>query len=575
MATYSLDRYVTAENARWYTYQLDGNKKNFLPIIVFDTDIEYNQSDTYTMTALNFDIPTIFDLPTCHQVDFAPATGSSTYQYTNVFAYQLKNKYLTMQATSDLTLGIQFVWKDLKGDIFATYQNNYPSPSRIFCNCYYVGLIQFSNGILQVCSDINSTTSSDTIKTDIEKGSGDLASDIKGTMQTNVLHFSRTYLYKDKGTTEFWNTILNDSTEYNPNNPYRGGDEPNNPGYGTFDYSSDVIHVPGLPTTSVVDSGLVSLYAPTPAELQALGNYLWSDAFSVDTFKKMFNNPMDCILGLSLIPVKVPTGGSKEITVGNIVSTVSCTVCTSQYVEVDCGTFTFNRSNFTGSFLDYSPYLKCFLFLPFIGMNEIDMDEWQNSTMGVVYHVDVLTGAMFCFVTRNGSVIMTYSGQCSENVPLSSNDFTTTIGSILGVASTAVGAVATVATAGAAAPAAAAAGGLSEAALGARTGASLAGAGVSTASQVGSMKPSIRHSGCVGGGAGIMGVKAPYLLFIAPRMATPNDQEKYTGFSSNKIVKLSDCSGYTEIQAINLHIKNANDLELAEIENGLKTGVIL
>lgn len=369
--------------------------------------------------------------------------------------------------------------------------------------------------------------------------------------------------------------ILNDSTIYDPDNPYSGGDEPNNPGDGTFNYSSDVIHVPGLPTTSVVDSGLVSLYAPTPAELQALGNYLWSDAFSVDTFKKMFNNPMDCILGLSLIPVKVPTGGSREITVGNIVSTVSCTVCTSQYVEVDCGTFTFNRSNFTGSFLDYSPYLKCFLFLPFIGMNEIDMDEWQNSTMGVVYHVDVLTGAMFCFVTRNGSVIMTYSGQCSENVPLSSNDFTTTIGSILGVASTAVGAVATVATAGASAPAAAVAGGLSEAALGARTGASLAGAGVSTASQVGSMKPSIRHSGCVGGGAGIMGVKAPYLLFIAPRMATPNNQEKYTGFSSNKIVELSTCSGYTEVQAINLHIKNANDMEMAEIENGLKTGVIL
>lgn len=568
MSTYN----VSNTEPTLYYYRIAPGDTNIIPVLVYDVNVELSGNDVGTCSNMSQHIKNrAADLPPygftgCNWVD------TSKGAETGVATFDLNNLVLKMSPIGD-----QYHLYIPKQDSLDNYVASFNPPDTSPTKGYSVlrgilfGVLRGANNtqaLIYIQTIIyQSSTATFKLPTPGNLGAG-FASSFFGS--AGKFDLSRSPVY-DACAKE----LMSKAYEYNPDNPYQGGDEPNNPGDGTFDYSSDVIHVPGLPTTSVVDSGLVSLYAPTPAELQALGNYLWSDAFSVDTFKKMFNNPMDCILGLSLIPVKVPTGGSKEITVGNIVSTVSCTVCTSQYVEVDCGTFTFNRSNFTGSFLDYSPYLKCFLFLPFIGMNEIDMDEWQNSTMGVVYHVDVLTGAMFCFVTRNGSVIMTYSGQCSENVPLSSNDFTTTIGSILGVASTAVGAVATVATAGSAAPAAAAAGGLSEAALGARTGASLAGAGVSTASQVGSMKPSIRHSGCVGGGAGIMGVKAPYLLFIAPRMATPNNQEKYTGFSSNKIVELSTCSGYTEVQAINLHIKNANDMEMAEIENGLKTGVIL
>lgn len=578
MASYSLDRYITVENAKWFTYQLDGNIKNFIPILVFDADIPYSTNDTYKITYSYISIPVAFDLPTYHQVIFAPAPGSQTYSYQNVYAFQFSNKYLTVQSSSDIDsgLGAEFVWKDLSGKIFDTIQINNPNPREVFCDCYYIGIIRFTNGVCKLCGGYYNSMLSYTVKTDIEKGAGDLANDIKGTMVSSVLNFVKDENALAKGTSDFWNTILGDSIEWNPDNPYQGGDEPPEDVTGTFSYNSDDNPIPELPTTSVTDSGLVTLYAPTESQLQALASYLWSDAFSLDSFKKLFNNPMDCILGLTMIPVNLPHGSAREITVGNIVSTVSCDVCSSQYVSVDCGTFKFSSSRFTGSFLDYSPYLKCYLYLPFIGTNEIDIDEWQNSTMRVVYHVDILTGAMFCFVTRDGKLVTTYSGQCAENVPLSSNDFSTTIGSILGVASTAVGAIATVATAGAAAPAAAAA----------KTAGTVAGAGLSTAVNVGHSKPSIRHGGGVGGGAGIMGKKYPYLVFIAPHMASPNDQNKYVGFPSNKIVQLSTCSGYTEVQAVNLSIKaenitdkehctpSATDAEMDMIKSLLESGVI-
>lgn len=361
---------------------------------------------------------------------------------------------------------------------------------------------------------------------------------------------------------KFCRQILKKADRKNPDDPYDGGDDKgdddNNP--GDYDHTSDPVPEPDLPSVSVTDSGLVTLFAPTESQLKALADYLWSDAFSLDNFKKMLNNPMDCILGLTIIPVNVPHGGAREIAVGNIVTTVSCDICPTQYVKVDCGTFTFNRHDMTNSYLDYSPYSKCYLYLPFIGVQEINIDDFMQSTMHVVYHVDILTGAMFCYVMRDSSVMYTYMGQCAENVPLSSSSYSNTIGSIMSAAASIVGVASAAATGGASAPVAA---GL------------LAGASTSTANAVTSLKPSVAHSGSIGGGAGIMGVNYPYLIFNTPHVSIPSQQRHYTGYPSNQIVKLSALSGFNIIQAINLSVSGANNSEMNEIESILKGGVIL
>lgn len=357
--------------------------------------------------------------------------------------------------------------------------------------------------------------------------------------------------------------LFNDSdSPRDLDDPYDGGDDPgdddNKP--GDYDHKSDPVPEPDLPTVSVTDSGLVTLFAPTASQLKSLANYLWSDAFSLDSFKKMLNNPMDCILGLTIVPVNVPRGSAREITVGNIVTTVSCDICKTQYVKVDCGTFTFDRHKMTNSYLDYAPYSKCYLYLPFIGVQEINIDDFMQSTMHVVYHVDILTGAMFCYVMRGNSVMYTYMGQCAENVPLSSSSYSNTIGSIMSAAASIVGVASMAATGGATAPVAA---GL------------LAGATTSTANAVTSLKPSVAHSGSIGGGAGIMGVNYPYLIFNTPHISIPSQQRHYTGYPSNQIVKLSALKGFNVIQAINLSVSGANDAEMNEIESILKGGVIL
>lgn len=400
------------------------------------------------------------------------------------------------------------------------------------------------------------------------KGSGPISTD--GYNIGGSWSFSPAYITQHLQTIEVLSDVtIKDDNLLVPSNPYDGGDNAtDDPGDGEFDYGGDTIDIPDIPSVSVTDSGFVRLFAPSSSQLEALGDYLWSDAFSVDSFKKIFNNPMDCILGLSIVPVNPIVGSAQEITVGNILTTVSANVVTSQYVSLDCGTLTISPTKFTGGYLDYAPYTKAYIYLPFIGIQQLNIDDIMHSTLHVVYHVDLLTGACIAYisatnrttggVSQGDAVLYTFAGQCAEPVPLSSSDYSSLYSGILQTAGAAAGLVATVATGGAAAPVAA----------------GLTGLAGSAASTMAGSKPNITRSGSIGGGAGMMCIKYPFMIFDAPHTAIPTQQYAYTGFPSNKITKFSNLSGFAVVQATNLGIQGATDAEVNMIKSTLQEGVI-
>ena len=320
-------------------------------------------------------------------------------------------------------------------------------------------------------------------------------------------------------------------------------------GSGDFDNTTDDVEVPGLPTLTASSTGFITLYNPSVGQLQSLCNYMWSGAFDIDTFRKIFADPMQCILGLSIVPVDVPSGGSSEVKVGNISTGISLTKASSQYVEISCGTI--SVTEYSGSYLDYEPYTKAELFLPFIGIHAISIDDIMNKTLGVTYHVDILSGACVAYVTVNGSVLYSFIGQCASSIPITGNDWTNVINGVLNI-SGAVGSM--IATGGMSAPFA-------------------VGSIASTA--VNNMKPSIEKSGSLSGAGGMLGVKTPYLILTRPRLAIPENQNRFLGYPSYISVRLGTISGYTEIESIHLENIPATGAELSEIETILKTGVIL
>ena len=348
-----------------------------------------------------------------------------------------------------------------------------------------------------------------------------------------------------------------------PSNPYEFDPDAisySGGGNGKFDNTSDTVGIPSLPTLSAVSAGFVTMYSPSVSNLNALASFLWTDsAFDPANFKKLFTDPMECIIGLTIVPCAPSTGGNFEIKVGYIGTGVSAPKLASQYAEVSCGSI--NADEFWGSALDYSPYTKLHIYLPYVGMREINADEIMGKTIGVTYHVDLLSGACTAFVTANGSVLYQFNGQCSINIPMAASNFTEMIHSAV----TAIGTVAATVSPGSAAAAA-------------TGGAMLAGAvqmGANAANAAMGSKPTFQHSGQMGGSGGMLAVQTPYLIIERPRQSMPEGLNGFVGYPSNINYKLYDLTGYTVIDSIHLDGIPATDTELSEIVSLLKGGVIL
>lgn len=364
----------------------------------------------------------------------------------------------------------------------------------------------------------------------------------------SISHFHYASL-EDSAKIIAWLQSLPDAPE--SEDPYKpGGYSSSGTGSsGTFSRPGDAVDFPSMPSLSAVDANLITLYNPSLSDIRALGSYLWSNNIT-DIFNKLFADPMDAILGLSIVPCSVPHAGNRQVYVGNVGTGVSMPVVTSQYVEIDCGSL--NISEFFGSYLDYSPHTKIEIYLPYIGVRALDANECMGKTIAVKYHVDILSGACCAYIKCGTSVLYHFIGQCSASIPINSQDFTSVINGILGIAG-AIGT--TVATGGASAPMA-----------------------VSTLASTainGGLTPNIEKSGSVSGMGGFFGIQYPYLIITAPKQCLPERQNSFLGYPSFVTTTLETLSGFTQIEEIHLENVPATNDELDEIYRLLKEGVLL
>lgn len=340
----------------------------------------------------------------------------------------------------------------------------------------------------------------------------------------------------------------NNDPYINPNDP-TGGISHTGGGTGTFSGISDAVEIPDTPTLTATKTGFIKLYNPTLGQLQNLASYMWnSSLFDISTWQKLFTDPMDAVLGLSIVPVAVPDGGTQAVTIGNHTTTVEMNVAGAQYITVDCGTL--NIEEYWGSYLDYDPYTKAELYLPYCGTHAIAVDDIMGKAVHIIYHVDILSGACCAYIQCGDSVLYQFIGQCSSSIPITGNDWTNVINGVLSIA----GSVGTmVATGGMTAPLA---------------------VGSIASAAVNSFKPNIEKSGAISGTGGMLAIQTPYLILTRPNIALPDGQNTYTGYPSFVTVNLGSCNGYTEVEKINLQYINGTESEINEIKSLLSTGVI-
>ena len=349
------------------------------------------------------------------------------------------------------------------------------------------------------------------------------------------------------------------TTEDDLDNPY-GYDGTSTTGGGNGKYGDidgiDATDVPDLPTINAASLGLITLYNPSATTINSLAQYLWSGMFDPDTFKKLFADPMGCLIGLSIVPAIPSTGGSKNIRFGSVDTGINCSYLSSNYCNIDCGSLSVDE--YVGSFLDYDPYCKISIFLPYIGFHTLSADDLVGGSINVQYNIDVLSGNCIAFIKHSTKgVLYSYSGTCITNVPLTGQSFSGALEAYYTGLS-----------------------GIAGAALG--SGGSAAGlVGVASETAKTAMntmfhsKPDFQRSGGMGGAAAIMGVQTPFLVIERPRFSVPNQVQKYVGQTSNLSRQLGTLSGFTMVEYVHIHGIAATSEEIKEIESKLKEGVIL
>lgn len=311
-----------------------------------------------------------------------------------------------------------------------------------------------------------------------------------------------------------------------------------------------------LPTEigGITASGMVSVYNPTKQQLKDFSAWLWSSTFDLDTFKKLFTNPMDCIIGIHIMYSTPITGGTDTIKTGNVDSGVSSKVVSQQYSKLNCGTITLPE--YYGNATDYEPYTQVHIYLPFIGIVPLKANDVLGKQLNVEYGIDVLTGTCLAMLTtmKDGAKILcyTFAGNCAVQIPISGGNYANILRGLIGLV-----------------------GGIGVAVVTKNPAIAVGGVAGGVSSLL-SSSVNVQHSGGIGSNAGACGVRKPYVMITRKKSYDAQNYPHYYGLPANAHVTLSSCKGYTQVKSCHVEsVYNATDNEKQEIESLLKEGVII
>lgn len=303
------------------------------------------------------------------------------------------------------------------------------------------------------------------------------------------------------------------------------------------------------PTTLIGSSGFLTIFCPSLGQLQNLASYMWN-TFDLDNWRKIIANPMDAILGLNIIPVPPYVTGTKAVKVAGMSTEIMMDYTTTRYIRRSMGSCDIPKK--WGAYLDYSPYTKCSIFLPYIGFQELNVDDIMGKTIGLQYIVDILTGACVAELKCGDTVLYSWTGNCANQVPIASASWNSAITGALSIAATVAGLALT----------------------GGASSAMIPGAIASVGANSLNLKPTVNRSGSLGGSSGFIAGQRPYIIRTIPNLVIPADQNKFIGYPSFITASLGSLTGYNEVSAIHLEGIPATANELTEIETILKEGAI-
>ena len=367
--------------------------------------------------------------------------------------------------------------------------------------------------------------------------------------------------------------------------------DPPDPSSINYDFTYDPIPMPDLPQIQAVEAGFFNVYLPTPHQVNELAAYLWSSSFDAANFKKMFNNPMEAIMGLHLVPLNIDDIENYDdyLIYGNNSTGIAMKRAEENWISVDMGNITVPE--YYSAYMSYSPYTKIQIYLPFIGTQQLDADVIAGRTVHLKYNIDIVSGSCVALIgvffddQEGGTVEIVqyqFSGCCSCELPVTQGDYKNILQTIQSVVASSVGLGVSSSSSHGSHSIANSNGVRSSGFSSTNFNRSLTGNLANGITALGSsiedmIKPTITTAGNISSSSGYLSVKTPYLIISTPKLCIPETQQNDMGFPIYGTIRISELHhlGFTVIEAIHLEgFGVATTDELDELEEILKTGVI-
>lgn len=277
------------------------------------------------------------------------------------------------------------------------------------------------------------------------------------------------------------------------------------------------------------------------------------------------SDPLSMIISTIELPFTPNSSGTKIMKLGGITvvdsndQPILVNKIGSRYEKRTCGSISLKEV--WGSEKDYTQ-CSVEIYLPYVGVREIDVDLAVNYTLTLYANIDRWTGDILysLYATNKLSsykymtsefVAYRWTGNCAKQVPLGKVDNSSAILSLLGMPI--------------------------KATMGVVTGGAVGGAIATGGALLNTdLSPIVQSSGSIAGSVGRMDLKYPYLIIKRGVPSYPNNWRTEFGAPRYQELRVGDISGYTEFAEIHADdIPGATDSEKAEIENLLKSGVFI
>lgn len=352
-------------------------------------------------------------------------------------------------------------------------------------------------------------------------------------------------------------------------------DNPTDDTPGDGDNSSDDVIYPEI--TFAPATAIYSRYWLNQAEVNQLKTFLFSETF-INDIRRLWTNPAEYIIGLDYYPFEYTAlemgAGPASISIGNINTAIQCVALINSGTPFIYGGFV-DITPYFNSYMDYAPYTSIDIYIPYIGIRQLNVEQVMGHRLDIGYVFDLNTRQFTAMLgidgnlllsetglshTGNlGKVITQYSGIMATQFPIGGTSANETalnaIQATSGIVTTAGALAAGISTANPAAIAGGATGLIN-----------------SLTNQQGMITP--RMYGTISPMTGIFAPQQPYLIINHPIPARPASWQTFHGHPAGYSGIVSDFSGFLQCLSIDLPATSTMTAEeQSEIESLMTGGI--